>query len=406
MPKSKRRPVLPGLSHLMFAFLVSLLVGSVVTSAVAADPLQKQAVQSALLAEDWTKVIDLLGPDSLLDSYPLARLVKGHACLALNRNNESLCLFSSVTSENNLNDWATWTREFVEKNPERAIACYLHGDALARRQQWNDAVTALDQGLVDRRDHALLWLARGVVLAAKGDWDSSLVSLIMATIHGDSLAEAHASLGAHWIQRKNGAPGAFASCSTSLDLVPNYALALNGRGCAQFALGNWEEAKSDFEQAAQQSDCLDIVEPNLVELHLAWLKVMDELVAMLAEDTAGMPIDQRTHIMDLRNDNLSSMHDVQSVRDANWRIHNLWKPFWHTFQGVPFVGGIGSGMIDKLDHRIDVNSQYIRQATGGVDTESIRRAFVDEGNWLLTWSGLAYQVEPVALTRPPGDDTK
>ena len=48
-------------------------------------------IESAMLMEDWTAVITLLGSEENLS--PVLQLLKAHALLALNRNNDSVCLF-------------------------------------------------------------------------------------------------------------------------------------------------------------------------------------------------------------------------------------------------------------------------------------------------------------------------
>src|SRR5689334_5684260 len=49
-------------------------------------------IERAILSEDWKTVSELV-PASVNDSGPaILRLIRGHACLALNRNNDSVTL--------------------------------------------------------------------------------------------------------------------------------------------------------------------------------------------------------------------------------------------------------------------------------------------------------------------------
>jgi len=375
------------------------------------DPLLDQKVKKAILAEEWTKVVDVLGPDSNLTSLPVARLIKGHACLALNRNNESLCLFLSVTSEGDLKKWKDWTQEFAKKNPKSAIACYFEGDAFARLEQWDSALVALDKGLELDSNHALILNARGVTHVAKGEWDSAYVYLTKATVANDSFADAHASLGAMWIHRRTGAKGALERFSQALKVSPNFALALNGRGCAQFALGHWDEAKMDFEEAGKRADCLDLTNINLLGLNKAKVELMSIQVDELVEDTAGMSVERRTHLGNIRNDIGLTKSQISSIEGAQWRIHNWWKPIWHGVSGIPWVGGLGRGMVDKLNNRTSINEKTLDRfysSTGcGVDLEKIRGAYIDRGNWpVVTWVGLVYYVKPVEFSSIKGSEKK
>jgi hypothetical protein len=96
-------------------------------------------LETAILKEDWQTVIKRLGSNTNLS--PAAAFVKAHAYLALNKNNESLCLFLGNSSKTSLQKWEQWTQAFAKKHPQQAIAHYFMGDALARLQQWDTALS-------------------------------------------------------------------------------------------------------------------------------------------------------------------------------------------------------------------------------------------------------------------------
>ena len=54
------------------------------------------SITKAVLSQDWQGVAELLRSVSTQTESPVLRLLKAHACLNLNRNNESLCLFLSA----------------------------------------------------------------------------------------------------------------------------------------------------------------------------------------------------------------------------------------------------------------------------------------------------------------------
>jgi tetratricopeptide (TPR) repeat protein len=396
------------ISGVFVALLMPITLFVVLSGIVNArpDPLLDLKVQESILAEDWTKVTDLLGPDDSLKAPAVARLIKGHACLALNRNNESLCLFLSVTSESdlkNLKKWKEWAQKFTKQNPKSPIAHYFKGDAFARLEQWDSALVAFDKGLKLDSTHVLLLNAKGVTHAAKGEWDTAYVYLAKAATADTSFADAYANLGALRIQMKTAAKGAYEWFSQAVRISPDFALAVNGRGCAQYARGYWDSAQVDFEEAGEKADCLSLTNLNLFGLNKARLEILDSQVIALAKDTAGMALDKRTTYNNIRNDIALTHKDAASIKSAQWRIDKMWKPISHIVSGFPWVGGIGRGNLEHLNNRTAINQGKLDQfysSTGrGVDSEKIRRAYVDSGNWpVVTWSGLAYYVKPADIS--------
>lgn len=248
-------------------FMGLLLLGAVLPITANAQLARETDIQleAAILKEDWVQVANVLGSSDVLS--PTARLVKAHAYLALNKNNESLCLFLSVSSEEDLRKWEEWTQDFVKKNPKKAIAYYFRGDALARLEKWDDAVMSFNKALKLHPNHPMVLNARGVVYAAEGRWDEALVDFTKATILSDNFADAYASLGAMWVQRRAGIEGALKSFKQAIELSPNFALAYNGKGVVEYVLGHWEKANEHFGKAGKHFNCqnlsLSIVNHNL-----------------------------------------------------------------------------------------------------------------------------------------------
>ncbi len=222
-------------------------------------------VERAILAEDWTKVTDLLGTVDGGTVSCVPRLVKAHACLALNRNNESLCLFLSVSSQDELSEWKRWTQNFAGRNPKKAIAQYFRGDGLARLKQWDSALAAFNQALDPNSAHALALNSRGIVYAAREQWNEALLDFVAAAEAQPSFADAYASRGTLSIQRQEGPTGAVRAFSRALEIEPDFALARVGRAAVEMVLGKWDEAEKDLKRAQE------LCKAGLETLHRATL---------------------------------------------------------------------------------------------------------------------------------------
>lgn len=232
----------------------------VLATAIFITPLRKAFAESevavapeivkALLNEDWKVVVDKCGPNENLNNDPVLRAIKGHSCLALNRNNESFLLFLSLRSEADRKAWRAWTEDIARRNPRKPVVQYLKGDALARFSDHDSAIQSYNEALKQKPDMALALIARGVAYAVKREWDESLKDLERACAMKNPLAEAYASLGTLLVLKK--APdGAIKAYVKALERSPEYILALNGRGCAYYGLAKWEEANKDFVEAAK-----------------------------------------------------------------------------------------------------------------------------------------------------------
>lgn len=215
-----------------------------------------KGVKDAILAEDWSKVADLLDQVDAQSSSPVLRVIKGHACLALNKNNESLCMFLSASSGDDLNNWDEWTRVFVKKNGKSAVALYFKGDALARLGKWDDALKAFNRALEIKPKHVMVLNARGVTYAAKGRLANARVDFDEARRLSDfRLADAYANIGFLCIHRKDAVENALNVFNKALKISPHFALALHGRGCIEVILYQIDKAERDFENAKKHGLC-------------------------------------------------------------------------------------------------------------------------------------------------------
>jgi tetratricopeptide (TPR) repeat protein len=408
-----------------------------------------QKVEKAVLEEDWTKVTDILGPDDSLKAPAVARLIKGHACLALNRNNESLCLFLSVTSESDLKKWKSWTQKFVKQNPQSAIAYYFEGDAFARLEQWDSALVTLDKGLQLDSTHALILNARGVIQAAKGELDTAYAYLAKAIVADSSLADAYASFGALWIQRKTGAKGALEAFDQALKISPDFVSALYGRGCVKSILRKWTESKEDLENAIAKAGCLsEFILSNIAQTLVYVQKSEESIVAPVDSLNPSYEIDRRLSAMErsgntgfmgsdykalvgvARNypqyqsyirDNLNKLAQNNPNFDRNLsrtqlqvENHNRWGQFWGNIlkrtditqvKGLlPATGGSWATLCEKNLSTMQNISLKQYDLTKGVSSKM--DLSWEEGNWpFSTQYGLFYkprleETSPTTQTEP------
>jgi tetratricopeptide (TPR) repeat protein len=427
------------------AFLSSLVFASSVSAQETWRP--NPQLETAILEEDWATVASLLDGDAALP--PPARVVKGHALLSLNKNNDSLCVFLSVSSAGDRQQWDAWSQQFVTEHPNQAIAYYFRGDAFARREQWAQAREAFDKALAIRPQHPLVLNARGVTYAATEQWNLAVDDFAAASEGKASFADAYASRGALYIQKRTGAQGALRWFNRALQIAPEFTLALNGRAAARFALRHWEEARKDFQTAQEQSACTRaIVEDNIsrVVQYMNGLGEKPQLAA-LADSDAGTTLDRRYEalksnpsqgntnkfISDLRGQPMAVQeHYFNQVKDfarqnpqwgntvnqrvevaKNWNRPGGGGEFWSSLipKNVDVrtpKGGGGIGGVGLQQNRLDVTRGNFDTATrmqnvvgpgllGGGVSVNFAAAHFDEGEWpVITQYGLLYPVQSSA----------
>ncbi len=305
--------------HVLVKFLFLILLTALYPVTASAQSVQEinKNVEDVVLAENWEKAAKLL--DDIKPETPssVIRLIKGHATLALNRNNESLCLFLSVaSSETDLKEWEKWTQDFTNKNPKNPIAYYLKGDAFARLEKWDEALTAFNKALELNPKHAMVLNARGVVYVAKKQWDNAIVDFTKATVLNDSFADAYANLGTLAIHRSEGAHGALEDFNEALKLSNDFAIASYSRGSVKLVLGNWKESREDIENATNSKECLNgLIRISLSKI-IERINVAEEMdLAKVKSDNPGFEIQTRLDAMG-KNRNIGAFGtDLKNVID-------------------------------------------------------------------------------------------
>lgn len=218
-------------------------------------------VEDAVLKGDWNQAMERLKSEDSNAQNPIARLIMGHACLATNRNNQSLLLFLSVEDKNDLDRWLTWSESLVRHHPQSPIAHYLLGDAKARMGNLDGAIEEFNQSLKRDEEFALALNSRGVIYTIMNKVDEAVIDLSSATQIRPDLADAWANLGSLYILQE--APqGALEVFDKAIGVNPEFALAYNGRGCAKFGQGDLDGAVADFDTASRLFPPLIIAEVN------------------------------------------------------------------------------------------------------------------------------------------------
>jgi len=405
--------------------LFSIALGSAAVSSASPE------FSSALRTESWEALAEDLesGPrDSLADQFLL-----GHAYLALNRNNESVCMFLLAESESGRVAWGRWTTQFVRQHGDHPVAHYLRGDASARLSNWEEAVSSFDRALQIDPDHHLSMNAKAVALAGSGQWNRALVLLSELIALDPDFADPYGSRGTINVKRSQAPEGAIRWFDKALQIVPDFSLALNGRGSVHVALGNWEAAKADLEEARDASACTLVATENLIALELGRV---EELARRgdLADSEAGTSMLRSIRTpADQRLSGLQSAHNRAMIagvgRDMTTAIPDR-------FTSGALRNTLENYRIDRLNQARDISNSINRDAftavrtnminypdgpaarawrargievrnfdlgvfnnppprlnsPGGVDM-SMRGAYVDTGRWSVdTWFGLGYEV--------------
>lgn len=283
-------------TRVLFSIVLLFGVVTLQASTAGAQPIAKvdEQLEPVILAEDWGKVVNMLSDVNEPNLPAPLRLVKGHACLATNRNNESLCLFLNTSSKKDLKEWQKWSQDFATKYPASPIAHYFKGDSYARLGQWDKAISDFNIALKIDPNHPLVLNARGATYATKGRWDKALLDLCKVVHTKPDFADPYASLGALAIQQKEGAKGAIEDFNKALGISPDFAIAMYGRGVVQFVLGKREESKEDINKSRQATSCLSNFISGYVDEALERIIGVDKIELARADgENPSMAIESR-----------------------------------------------------------------------------------------------------------------
>ncbi len=268
---------------------------------------------NAVLREEWAAIVDML---SLVNDANLPaeyRAIKGHACLATNRSNESLELFMSLLNGMDQRSWQRWSDEFARQYPERALALYLQGDGLARLGRWREAETCFSRALQLDPQCYLAWNARGVTSHALGNTLMARMYFSKANKAREDFADAYASRGALSVclrslrEGETGPEGLFMNafrCSQNKEP----ALVLLGLGCVKYGKQVYDESRRHYDNIPQTSCLSALAQRDALMVELARLEHMSEM----AGDVGTSVIGQTLHV------NMNYDSDSGGISDEDW----------------------------------------------------------------------------------------
>lgn len=263
------------------------------------------AVELAVLAENWAQVATLLKEVNPQTPSPVLRLIKGHACLAQNKNNQALCLFLSVTSDADRQTWHKWTEDFANQNSAKPAAYYLQGDGLSRMDLGHEAqaVAAFSQAVQLNPNHALSFHARGATYASLGKLDQAREEFKKATGNPGACAEFYTSMGTYMLQRRTDPKKAVEWFEKALKISPDYVLALNGKGSAKIVMRDYDGARADLEKAKSLANgCLSeltaVIQSNLQVLADERSRYLERQLAQATGTKPGVNFEERTKMFD------------------------------------------------------------------------------------------------------------
>ena len=305
---------MPDILLLAALFLVVLILP---TPVHAQEP---KGVTSLVLNQEWSVVFASFIAHDRLAKDPVCRMLMAHACLATNRNNESLRLLLATRGPQDLAKWRTWTQKLATSYRDNATALYLAGDAGLRAGQYEQGLAYLNQAIEKDPTHALALNARGIALAHQGSQDnlSKAEGDLRAAIRSaPMLADAHANLGVCYVLREPGVllkegsiPRGVRHFNDSLNLNPSFAMAYNGRGCALYNFGgeNLEDAANDFFRAYSLLPELRVARLNEAHALVRAIKISMLTQALLQYRQQRLTYEQ---LLDRRQEDLQAAMESQ-----------------------------------------------------------------------------------------------
>ncbi|MCD4811193.1 tetratricopeptide repeat protein [bacterium] len=259
------------ITRTMTAIAIFVIASTTLYADEPAKPLLPSEVEKAVLAEDWGKVTELLAEVDTNTPSSVLRLIKGHACLALNRNNESLKLFASTLEDKCREQWQTWVGDFVRMNGDNPIAWYLQGDLFARQRKWNSAIKSFDRALEIDANSYLALNARGVVAHAVGNTLMARTYFVKAIKARKDFSDALSSRGTLSVYLKSEKGETYFYKAKDLSEDHNPVLPLLGLGCSNYGRQEYDSASRYFNSIPELSAMYPLAQRNVVASELAKL---------------------------------------------------------------------------------------------------------------------------------------
>jgi len=278
------------------AILILLIVAPLILTSCG----RETGPAAAVLRGDWPSVLRTSNQD--LRVTPV--LLKAHAFLAANRDDEAVCTFQRASAQDK-RAWDVWTASLVGAYPRAAAAHYLRGDALARIPDLKAAELEFDRALQLDAEDQLALNARGVIRCLRNDWNG-INDLRHATELRSATAASWNNLGYANLASRRSADSAADAFDEALRVSPTFTLANAGKGYAALVLGRWEAGSTALRAARIPGTCTaPMVVGNLSQL-TAWAESMARSLGDQTDEPPGVEMSQDLH-------NLIDQHDLSAV---------------------------------------------------------------------------------------------
>lgn len=339
-----------------------------------AKPILPLGVERAVLAEDWAKVTELLSAFDPVSPSPVLRLIKGHACLALNRNNESLDLFASTLDDESRNKWQTWADQFVNEHGDNAIAWYFQGDAFARRKIWNSASRSFDQALALDPGCYLALSARGVVSHAVGNTLQARMYFMKAIKSKRDFADAYANRGTLSVYLHSVKGEAMYEEAKLVSIDKDPLLPLVGIGCMMYGKQDYHSARKYFAGVSALSVISILAQRNALANEIAMLNE-----ALESARKVGMSL----QLLQLNNNSDQSIETVIVTEDGE--IHIVLGNGEYIIYPNP-----DDNEASSIQQKQEINNEFINSPEGQAEIQRIQNWIENNPDKWRTATGRRY----------------
>lgn len=266
-------------------------------------------VEPLVLNGDWRNIAAAVKAEPASEARVQHRLLLAHASLAASDVNSAFCGFAAVSSTADLNAWEQWTSALVRKSAASSTARYLHGDALARLQQFEAAIAEFNRALELDPHSSLAKNARGVVFVSTGRFDEALIDFSDVSAADPAFADAFINRGYLYIQRSGSAASQMKAFEAALQIRPDATLAIIGEGRATSATGRLIAGVDEVDQALHSCSTLDTLVVADRSKLFTWVNAELALLKPANPEKAGMTLDSALREIDLKR-------TPESVRQA------------------------------------------------------------------------------------------
>jgi len=395
------------ISMLLMIFFNSFLWAGMVDTSLTFE--NEMDVKRTLLEEDWNKTFQLLEYVNEKTDSPVARIIKGHACLALNHNNESINYFFSISSEYQIKQWLEWSGKLCKNNPNSPITYYLKGDALARNVNMDIAIECFNKSIEINDEYFLAYNARGVVYAIKGKVKLARIDFSKAIrLSNSNFADAFSNVGFLLIQQNIAIDGALRNFSKAINISNDFALAHHGKGCIELLLKNEKATQTLLKASNEATVCIklkEIMDINQMRYAVHVIRTDPEF-AMSETNSAGTTFNKSYDMLsDKAKDHLSK---AQKYRENPSFINNQFAKFHgnravETLEKINDIHGmdqVNKFIYDNNNIAEIANFEINRVGSYNYDAQKFEKFIGDTAKVADAVGGVVSALDPSKVTGP------